>query len=65
MSTPTDPEEIPRFRGDLRERVLANDKEGTIEIYYERLCLGRPLSEIMAGPNASSMSADRRTGSRR
>ncbi len=48
MSTPTDPEEIPRLYGDLRERVLANDKEGTIEIYYELLRLGRPLSEIMA-----------------
>src|SRR5690348_2416925 len=48
MATTTDPEEIPRLYGELNERILAKDKEGTIQIYYELLRLGRPLSEIMA-----------------
>jgi 2-oxoglutarate dehydrogenase E2 component (dihydrolipoamide succinyltransferase) len=48
MATTTDPEEIARLYGELSERILAKDKEGTIEVYYELLRLGRPLAEIMA-----------------
>src|SRR5437879_3857128 len=48
MATASDPEEIPRLYGALNERILAKDKDGTIQVYYELLRLGRPLSEIMA-----------------
>ena len=48
MTTTSDPEEIPRLYGALNERILAKDKEGTIQVYYELLRLGRPLSEIMS-----------------
>src|SRR5258708_38710354 len=48
MVTASDPEEIPRLYGALNERILAKDKDGTIQVYYELLRLGRPLSEIMA-----------------
>src|SRR5436309_10569727 len=48
MATASDPEEIPRLYGALNERILAKDKEGTIQVYYELLRLGRPLSEIMS-----------------
>jgi hypothetical protein len=48
MPTATDPEEIPQLYGALKERILAEDGEGTIQIYYELLSSGRPLSEIMA-----------------
>src|SRR6266567_910875 len=48
MATTSDPEDIPRLYGALNERILAKDKDGTIQVYYELLRLGRPLSEIMA-----------------
>src|ERR1051326_5474115 len=51
MATTSDSDEIPRLYGALKERVLANDKEGTIEIYCELLRLGRPVSEIMDQAN--------------
>jgi len=62
--TTSDPKEIPRLYGALNERILAKDKEGTIEIYYELLRLGQPLAQLMAGteraedgpePRASSL----------
>ena len=48
VMTTSDPKEISRLYGALNERILAKDKEGTIEVYYELLRLGQPLSQIMA-----------------
>jgi hypothetical protein len=63
VMTTSDPKEISRLYGALNERILAKDKEGTIEVYYELLRLGQPLSQIMArsersedGPEAGAPS---------
>jgi hypothetical protein len=46
VPTATELEEIARLNVALNERVLANDKEGAIEIYFELLRAGRSLPEI-------------------
>jgi hypothetical protein len=45
---PAESEEIQRLYGALKERALAKDAGGAIQIYEELIRLGRPLSEIMA-----------------
>lgn len=42
----TELEEIARLNAALNERVLANDKEGAIQIYSELMRAGRSLQEI-------------------
>lgn len=48
MPADADPREISRLYAALNERILAKDKEGTIEAYYKLLDAGRPLSEVVA-----------------